>query len=69
MVIVPQNSKHRFVRSRPVVYPPKELTRSSQGTRAISSLGQAAVLTGALAVGLGSALDNVFVNRSRSLRA
>jgi len=27
MVIVPQNSKHRFVRSRPVVYPPKELTR------------------------------------------
>jgi hypothetical protein len=28
MVIVPQNSKHRFVRSRPVVYPPKELTRS-----------------------------------------
>jgi predicted NBD/HSP70 family sugar kinase len=35
----------------------------------ISSLGEAAVLTGALAVGLRSALDNVFVNRSRSLRA
>jgi predicted NBD/HSP70 family sugar kinase len=33
----------------------------------ISSLGEAAVLTGALAVGLRSALDNVFVNRSRSL--
>jgi hypothetical protein len=27
------------------------------------------VLMGALAVGLRSALDNVFVNRSRSLRA
>jgi predicted NBD/HSP70 family sugar kinase len=35
----------------------------------ISSLGEAAVLMGALAVGLRSALDNVFVNRSRSLRA
>jgi predicted NBD/HSP70 family sugar kinase len=35
----------------------------------ISSLGEAAVLMGALAVGLGSALDNVFVNRPRSLRA
>jgi hypothetical protein len=32
----------------------------------ISSLGEAAVLTGALAVGLRSALDNVFVNRSRA---
>jgi predicted NBD/HSP70 family sugar kinase len=32
----------------------------------ISSLGEAAVLMGALAVGLRSALDNVFVNRSRS---
>ena len=31
----------------------------------ISSLGEAAVLTGALAVGLRSALDNVFVNRTR----
>jgi len=31
----------------------------------ISSLGEAAVLMGALAVGLRSALDNVFVNRSR----
>jgi predicted NBD/HSP70 family sugar kinase len=30
----------------------------------VSSLGDAAVLTGALAVGLRSALDNVFVNRS-----
>ncbi len=29
----------------------------------ISSLGEAAVLTGALAVGLGAALENVFVNR------
>jgi predicted NBD/HSP70 family sugar kinase len=35
----------------------------------ISSLGEAAVLTGALAVGLRSALDNVFVNRPRSVRA
>jgi predicted NBD/HSP70 family sugar kinase len=31
----------------------------------ISSLGEAAVLMGALAVGLRSALDNVFVNRPR----
>jgi predicted NBD/HSP70 family sugar kinase len=31
----------------------------------ISSLGEAAVLMGALAVGLRSALDNVFVNRTR----
>jgi predicted NBD/HSP70 family sugar kinase len=29
----------------------------------VSSLGDAAVLTGALAVGRGAALDNVFVNR------
>ena len=33
----------------------------------ISSLGEAAVLTGALAVGRRSALDNVFVNRSSVL--
>jgi predicted NBD/HSP70 family sugar kinase len=32
----------------------------------ISSLGDAAVLMGALAVGLQSALDNVFVNRPRA---
>jgi predicted NBD/HSP70 family sugar kinase len=32
----------------------------------VSSLGEAAVLTGALAVGLQSALDNVFVNRTRA---
>jgi predicted NBD/HSP70 family sugar kinase len=32
----------------------------------ISSLGEAAVLMGALAVGLRSALDNVFVNRPRA---
>jgi len=32
----------------------------------VSSLGEAAVLMGALAVGLRSALDNVFVNRTRS---
>ena len=31
----------------------------------ISSLGEAAVLTGALAVGLSAALENVFVNRVR----
>ncbi len=31
----------------------------------VSSLGEAAVLMGALAVGLRSALDNVFVNRTR----
>jgi predicted NBD/HSP70 family sugar kinase len=35
----------------------------------ISSLGEAAVLMGALAVGLRSALDNVFVNRPNALRA
>jgi predicted NBD/HSP70 family sugar kinase len=35
----------------------------------ISSLGEAAVLMGALAVGLRSALDNVFVNRARPTRA
>ena len=34
----------------------------------VSSLGEAAVLTGALAVGLRAALDNVFVNRRRSRR-
>jgi predicted NBD/HSP70 family sugar kinase len=31
----------------------------------VSALGDAAVLTGALAIGLRAALDNVFVNRSR----
>jgi hypothetical protein len=31
----------------------------------ISSLGEAAVLTGALAVGLRAARENVFVNRER----
>jgi predicted NBD/HSP70 family sugar kinase/biotin operon repressor len=35
----------------------------------ISSLGEAAVLSGALAVGLRSALDNVFANRVRAARA
>jgi len=35
----------------------------------VSSLGDAAVLTGALAVGLRSAVDNVFANRSRAVRA
>jgi predicted NBD/HSP70 family sugar kinase len=39
-----------------IPYPPKV---------EISSLGEAAVLMGALAVGLRSALDNVFVNRPR----
>ncbi len=34
----------------------------------ISSLGEAAVLMGALAVGLRSALDNVFVNRTQPAR-
>jgi predicted NBD/HSP70 family sugar kinase len=34
----------------------------------VSSLGDAAVLTGALAVGLRSARDNVFVNRTRASR-
>jgi hypothetical protein len=29
----------------------------------VSSLGDGAVLTGALAVGLGTALENVFANR------
>ncbi|MGZ4359243.1 MAG: ROK family protein [Gaiellaceae bacterium] len=32
----------------------------------VSSLGEAAVLSGALAIGLRSALDNVFANRNRS---
>ena len=32
----------------------------------VSSLGDAAVLTGALAVGLRSAVDNVFANRLRA---
>jgi len=31
----------------------------------VSSLGEAAVLTGALAVGVRAALDNVFANRAR----
>ena len=35
----------------------------------ISSLGEAAVLTGALAVGFRSALDNTFVNRPRAATA
>ena len=35
----------------------------------VSSLGEAAVLTGALAVGLRSALDSVFVNRSGAVPA
>ena len=34
----------------------------------VSSLGDAAVLTGALAIGLRTSLDNVFVNRIRSAR-
>ena len=34
----------------------------------VSSLGDAAVLTGALAFGLRSALDNVFTQRSRAAR-
>ena len=35
----------------------------------VSSLGEAAVLTGALAVGLRAALDNVFVGRPRRARS
>lgn len=35
----------------------------------VSSLGEAAVLTGALSVGVGRALDNVFVNRARVARS
>jgi predicted NBD/HSP70 family sugar kinase len=35
----------------------------------VSTLGEAAVLMGALAVGLRSALDNVFTRRSRTARA
>ncbi len=35
----------------------------------IPSLGEAAVLSGALAVGLRMALDEVFVNRARTARA
>ncbi len=43
-----------------LLYPPRVET---------SSLGEAAVLTGALSVGLRSALDSVFVNRPRPARA
>jgi hypothetical protein len=32
----------------------------------VSTLGEAAVLTGAVAVGIASARDNVFVNRVRA---
>jgi hypothetical protein len=32
----------------------------------VSSLGEAAVLTGALSVGVRGALDSVFVNRARA---
>ena len=35
----------------------------------VSALGEAAVLTGALSVGVGRALDSVFVNRARMSRA
>ena len=35
----------------------------------VSSLGEAAVLTGALAVGLRSALDSVFLNRAGTVSA
>jgi predicted NBD/HSP70 family sugar kinase len=35
----------------------------------VSSLGEAAVLTGALSVGVGRALDSVFVNRARPARS
>src|ERR671931_124668 len=35
----------------------------------VSGLGEAAVLTGALSVGVGRALDSVFINRSRAARA
>ena len=46
----------RAILAERLAYPPRV---------AVSSLGEAAVLTGALAVGLRSALDNVFVNRTR----
>ena len=49
----------RELLARWVPYPPRV---------EVSILGQAAVLTGALAVGLRSALDNVFVNRQRPAR-
>ena len=35
----------------------------------VSALGEAAVLTGALSVGVGRALDSVFVNRTRPPRS
>ena len=35
----------------------------------VSSLGEAAVLTGALSVGVGRALDSVFINRARPARS
>jgi predicted NBD/HSP70 family sugar kinase len=46
----------RALLERWVPFPPRVET---------SSLGDAAVLTGALAVGLTAALENVFVNRAR----
>ena len=39
-------------------------SRACQARVEVSTLGEAAVLTGALAVGLRAALDNVFEQRS-----
>ena len=50
----------RDLLARWMPYPPRVET---------SSLGEAAVLTGALAVGVDSALDSVFGNRPTSARA
>ena len=50
----------RDLLARWMPYPPRVET---------SSLGEAAVLTGALAVGVDSALDSVFVNRPTTARA
>ena len=49
----------RDMLSRWLPYPPR---------LEVSSLGEAAVLSGALAVGLRTALDAVFVNRTRTAR-
>ena len=63
--------RHRRQR-RPPARPDRELLaqRCPYPPRVeVSSLGDAAVLTGALAFGLRSALDNVFTRRSRAARA
>ena len=53
-ITIPTRQKIARLLSEWIPYPPRV---------EISTLGESAVLMGALAVGLRSALDNVFVNR------